>query len=113
MNAKQIILAIVLCDFALFTVYVMYQYGGPIGFAELMVANGVALQVSLDLGIALTLFAIWMYRDARDRGLAFAPYVILLCTVGSIGALIYLIRRESVAQPARETLQTTPHPATA
>ena len=103
MNKKQIVLAIVLADFVLFTGYALYEYG-VIGFAEMMVANAVTLQVTIDLVIALGLFAIWMFQDARDRGL-FAPgYLALIAFTGSIGALIYLIRRESVTVP-----HSTPH----
>jgi hypothetical protein len=50
-----------------------------------------------------------MWNDARDRGVSPIPYVLLTLTAGSVGPLLYLIRRDSttgferatVAAPAR------------
>ena len=44
--------------------------------------------------IALSLFAIWMFQDARTRGVSAVPYLLLMLCLGSIGALVYLVRRE-------------------
>lgn len=92
MNGKQIGLEVVLVGFVAFTVYVVYQHG-YIGIFEQGLANAAAIQIFLDLTIALGLVLLWMWQDARNQGISPLPYVILTLTLGSIGPLLYLIRR--------------------
>jgi hypothetical protein len=99
MNGKQIGLSLVLADFAALTGYAVYHYG-VVGVFELLTANAVTVCALADLAIALTLIAFWMIRDARARGVSFVPYVILTATLGSVGPLLYLIRREAHAPEA-------------
>lgn len=99
MNARQIGLFIVLADFVAFSGYVLYHYG-YIGVYEQALVNAATLQVLFDLVIALVLFTIWMVRDARERGISVWPFVLTVVTLGSIGALAYLIRREAASATA-------------
>jgi len=81
--------------FAVFSIYsalIVLDYGYT-GFIDLALTGGWAMQVFIDLCIALTLFSIWMFGDAKERGLPFSPYMITLLTLGSIGALAYLVHR--------------------
>ena len=99
MNAKQLGLSVVLIGFAALNAYVVYEYG-YVGFFQLVLANAATVAALVDLTIALSLVTLWMWQDSRERGLGFVPYAILTFTLGSIGPLCYLIRRESTA-PAR------------
>ena len=99
MNLKQIGLLFVLADFTAFTAYVVYHYG-YIGLFEAAMANAATLQVLFDLVLALTFFLVWMRNDARERGINMLPYAVMTLTLGSIGALVYLIRRESAPSTA-------------
>ena len=92
MKAAQIGLEIVLIAFAIFSGYVVYQYG-YIGLFEQGLANAATIQIFLDLTIALSLVLLWMWQDARAQGIFPLPYVMLTLTLGSIGPLLYLIRR--------------------
>ena len=92
MNAKQLGLEAVLIGFVAFTGYVVYQHG-YIGIFEQSTANAATIQVFLDLVIALSLVLVWMWQDARKQEISPLPYVILTLTLGSIGPLLYLIRR--------------------
>jgi hypothetical protein len=60
------------------------------------------IQVLVDLTIALTLVLIWIVRDARERGVSWVPYAVITVFLGSVGPLVYLLRREgrSVATPS-------------
>lgn len=104
MSAKRFLLIDVLACFAAFTGWVIFEHG-LVGLFESTLASPANLQVALDLVIALGLFVVWMFRDARERGLSPYLYAILIFATGSIGALVYLIRREyatgSVSAPAR------------
>ena len=94
MNAKQIGLGVLLADFVGFTAYAIYSHGGLLGFLQAATANAAAIQVLIDLCIALGMVLVWMWDDARKRGES-APVLYTLMTVGlgSISPLLYLIRR--------------------
>ncbi len=98
MNAKQIGLSVLLVDFLALVAYAVYQYG-YIGVFELMLANVATMAAFADLVIALSLIIAWMVRDARARGVSAAPYVLLTLALGSVGPLVYLIRRSASEQP--------------
>jgi hypothetical protein len=40
------------------------------------------------------LIAVWVYRDARDRGMDAAIWLLIVLLLGIIGLIIYLIVRE-------------------
>lgn len=48
-------------------------------------------QIFLDLVIALGLFLVWMWRDAKATGRNPWPWLLLTLAIGSFGALGYLI----------------------
>lgn len=98
MNTKQIGLTILLADFVALTAYAIYQYG-YVGFFTIATGNAVGIQLLTDLVIALSLFVTWMIPDARQRGITPFPYLVLILTLGSIGALAYMIRRQAQAEP--------------
>jgi len=99
MNAKQIGIGFVLADFLALTVYAVYHYG-YLAFFDLHALNAIQLQIFVDLTIALSFVMVWMWRDAKARGISPIPYVVMTLFLGSIGPLIYLIRREATAASA-------------
>jgi hypothetical protein len=94
MSWKQIGLSLVLADFLGLSAYAVYQHG-YIGFFEAVTANAATMTAFADLVIALGMVVVWMWQDARDRGVSPLPYVVLTATLGSVGPLLYLIRREA------------------
>ena len=104
MSKKRWLLGFVLADFAVLNAYVVYQYGYG-GFVELATANLATVAVLVDLTIALTLVSVWMWNDAKARGISALPYLVVTLFLGSIGPLLYLLRtsgREAaIAAPAR------------
>ena len=104
MSKKQWLLGIVFADFALLNAYVVYQFGYG-GFVELATANMATIAVLVDLTIALSLVSVWMWNDAKARGISALPYLVVTLFLGSIGPLLYLLRtsgREAaVVAPAR------------
>src|SRR5262245_56132014 len=105
MNWKLIGLGVVLAGFAVLTGYALWQFG-YVGLFEQGLANAATIQLSTDLTIALSLVAIWMVRDARERGVGVLPYLVITLFAGSFGPLLYLFRRE-------RALAQTPHAVTA
>ncbi len=96
MRWKQIVLGLVLFDFAALTAYVIAQHG-YLGFFELATANSATVLMGVDLLIALGLVALWMWRDARERGTSAIPYLLVTALFGSAGPLLYMIVRERSA----------------
>ncbi len=94
MNRKQIVLWVVLLDFVALTAYAVYQQG-YMAFYDNIFGSPIGVQLGVDLVLALGLALTWMWNDARERGAAFWPYLLVTCVLGTIGPLVYLIRRES------------------
>lgn len=95
MKATQVCLEIVLLGFAGLTGYAVYEYG-YVGFFATLLSNVVGLTVAVDLIIALSLVLVWMVRDARAQGMSVLPYALLTFGFGSVGPLLYLLRRRGV-----------------
>ena len=92
MNIRLFSVIAVFVVFSIYSAVIVLDHGYT-GFIELALTGGWAMQVFIDLCIALTLFAIWMFGDAKERSLPFWPYFITILTLGSIGALAYLVHR--------------------
>lgn len=114
MTRKEIVLWLVLADFVGLTAYVVSQ-AGLTAFVpaaiEIARQSPWGLQLLVDFGIAIALILAWMITDARARGVAAWPYVLLTLCLGTIGPLAYLIRRERQSAPARTSTSSAPQPA--
>ena len=94
MDWKRVALLFVLADFSALMAYAVAEHGF-VGVFALALANSATIALAADLAIALTLVAAWMWADARRRGVTPLPYVLLTMTLGSVGPLLYLVRRPS------------------
>ncbi len=92
MRIQQIGLEVVLIGFSALTAYTIYQYGYS-GFFQLIAANAATITEGVDLTIALGLILLWIGQDAQKRGISLLPYALLTLALGSVGPLLYLIRR--------------------
>jgi hypothetical protein len=110
MNRKQLALSAALTVLLAMDAYSVYLYG-YIGFFQMVLANFAGVTAFVDLLIALVLIILWMGEDARQRNVSAIPYVVLTIALGSIGPLLYLIRRfsdrtERAASVAPQQLRT-------
>lgn len=96
MKSQLAFLTVVLAAFTIYTLGVVLEHGYT-GFLTLAWNDAWGGQMFVDLVIALTLFLVWMLRDAREQELPAWPYVVLIFTTGSIGALGYLVHRSARA----------------
>ncbi len=87
-------LALVL--FGLWTAQIVLHHGYT-GFITLSMREDWAAQMLVDLAIALAIALGWLVGDARRRGVAAWPFVVITLFTGSIGPLLYLSLR--VAPP--------------
>ena len=94
----RVALSIVLAGFLALTGFVVVSYG-YVGFFELAMANWATRLMFVDLTIALSLFIVWMYFDARERGTSWIPYALITAGFGAAGPLLYLIVRKAQPQP--------------
>jgi hypothetical protein len=99
MNKKQLLIGLVLADFAALNAWVVMQYGYVGAFREIL-STWPGILVFADLTIALALVFVWMWNDARQRGIAVVPYMVIGLALGSVGPLLYLLRTASSTAPA-------------
>jgi hypothetical protein len=92
LRGKAAIAALVLVPFTAFSLWVVATHGYT-GFLSLAGREPWALQMLLDLVIACSFGVGWVVGDARKRGIAAWPYVVMTIVVGSIGILAYVVRR--------------------
>lgn len=90
---RHVVIALVTLDFTAFTLWALAE-GGVTGWIAPFLDTPMFMQTGIDLAIALTLFVTWMWRDARSRGLNPWAWALLTCCTGSIGALVYVVRRD-------------------
>jgi hypothetical protein len=89
---KKVIPFLVLIPFFAYSFVVAYGHGA-LGFITLAMKEPWGMQMLLDLSISLFLVGGWLRRDARAHGINPIPYIVMLVLLGSIGALVYLVRR--------------------
>jgi hypothetical protein len=92
MNRKQLALSAALIVLLAMDAYSVYLYG-YIGFFRMVLANFAGVTAFVDLLIALVLIIAWMGDDIRERNVSALPYIVLTVALGSVGPLLYLIRR--------------------
>lgn len=92
---------VALVPFTVFSLWVVATRGYT-GFLVLAGRDAWALQMLIDLALALVIGVRWMRADARRRGIASWPYVLATVLVGSIGLLAYYLR-SCFATPRRGT----------
>lgn len=87
------LLVITLILFGALTAMALWDHGYW-GIIEPLLQTFGAGQVFADLAIALSLFLIWLWQDAKQLGRNPWPWIIATMATGSIAPLIYLITRE-------------------
>ncbi len=99
MKDNKVLIGVVLIGFAGLNIFAAVT-SGIAGLQE-VIATGNAWNLVLfeDLCIALGMVSIWLYRDAKSRGVSPFPYLITTFTIGSIGPLFYLLRRQQDPSP--------------
>ena len=103
MRERTLVLSVVLAAFTAFSAYVVWEHG-VIGLMERCFDNSATTLAFVDMTIALTLVMVWMWGDAKDRGVSPVPYVVLTLMLGSVGPLLYLIRRDLGAPAPRAAI---------
>jgi Terpene cyclase DEP1 len=107
---QRTVLTLTLIAFGALSAIALWQHGWW-GIIEPHFQTFGAAQVFADLVIALSLFLVWMWRDARANGRNPWPWLLLTLVSGSIGALLYLLLRhprDTSALPATRALRPEP-----
>ncbi len=96
MNLKKVALFFVFADFTAYSIWVAANGGGLGEIVGLFSINPWVGQVALDLVIALSFVAVWIYRDAKAHGRNPLPWLLAIPCTGSIAVLAYFAFRPSV-----------------
>jgi hypothetical protein len=97
--------AILLLDFTALNIYAFARTGLAGLWSTLAELSPWGMVLTADLLIALAIGIGWMWRDARTRGISALPYALITAGTGSIGLLLYLLRRSrrAVDSPTSST----------
>lgn len=93
MNFKQIILALFTLEFVAITLYALAHGGSVANVWDWVCANPWGFQVALDLMVAVIFGMVWIWRDAKVKGINPYPHLALCLCLGSLGLLTYTLRR--------------------
>jgi hypothetical protein len=96
---QRTLLSLVLLAFGALSAVALWQHGFW-GILEPHFKTFGGAQVLADLVIALTLFMVWMWKDAQDTGRNPWPWIVLTLAAGSFGPLLYLLTRPAPARTA-------------
>jgi hypothetical protein len=99
LNPRFLLPLLALLGFGGFSTWVVVTHG-YLGFLELAGREPWGLQVLLDVGLACIIASIGLVRDARERRLPIAPYLVATFFLGSLGLLGYLVHRAVAGQLA-------------
>ncbi len=107
----RIIAILILVPFSILTIAAVAADGAD-GFAAAITLNLTALQIWLDLVIAMVFWCFWVMRDAREAGRNGIPWVISGLIVGAFAPLLYMLVYQrwpasSPAQPVGESSAST------
>ena len=106
-RVAKIVTAFVFVDFLALNVYLIATFGYLGAYAEILkvaTENLGATLIAVDLCIALGMAMVWMWNDAKARGVAVVPYLVAGLFLGSVGPLAYLLR--ALGHPASERAST-------
>ena len=96
MSRTRLLAGLTFLAFAAWTLWLCRGYN-YITFFQPVLASGPGIQVLTDLTIAQSLILIWMYKDAKDAGRIYWPYLLITAVFGSFGPLLYLIMKKEKA----------------
>ena len=100
MNIKKIAFALVFADFAALTAYAVITE--PLSAMwEAVSTNWWSAQIAIDLCLAVGFASVWLWRDAKARGINPLPWLLAVPLTGSLALLAYALRRPS--EPVRPT----------
>ncbi len=95
MNWKSALLSLLALDFMGVTVWAVWSHGGLIETFAALLETPAGVLAMTDLGIVFAAVLVWMFHDARERGLAPWGWMAGVLTTGSAGLLAYLARRQA------------------
>jgi len=93
MSGRLVVLVAVTVGFGVLTALALMDVG-YLGILKPHFLSWGGAQVFIDLVIVAVLACIWMLKDARERGLAAWPFIVITLVGGSFGPLLYLLVRE-------------------
>ncbi|MDP3857898.1 MAG: DUF2834 domain-containing protein [Stagnimonas sp.] len=98
MSLPRSLVLLLLLPFTAYSVWVLET----VGYIGLLKAHmhPAGIQVFTDLVLMGLLVMVWMWRDARASGRTVWPYLLATLTLGSIGALSYLLLAPQSAKVA-------------
>ncbi len=95
MSFAKIGLALVLVDFVGLTLWAAVTGGGLGSLVALHMESPWAIQILVDLVLALSMVSFFVWKDARAHGRNPVPWLVATLFTGSIAPLVYFLVRPS------------------
>ncbi len=96
---QRTLLIVILVAFSALTAVAVMEHGVQ-GIFAVAFGSTAGMQLFADLVIALVLFLVWMWGDAKATGRNPWPWLVITLSIGSFGPLLYLVTRKTGDQPA-------------
>jgi cytochrome bd-type quinol oxidase subunit 2 len=90
MSIRRILLGLAFFAFVAEAAAVTWMVGIG-GTIDAMFANPVTRFMTAELTLCLVMLCVWMWRDARQRGINAVPYVVATALLGGGGPLLYFV----------------------
>lgn len=97
---QRAVLIATLIAFGVLTGAAVWQHG-YLGVFASPLQSLASMQIFVDLVIALSLFLVWLWRDARATGRNPWPWLVVTLAAGSFGPLLYLLARKDGGDDAK------------
>lgn len=88
--SRRALALLLLIPFTALSLYALMQ-AGYAGIWLYQFQSAAGWQVIADLVVACVLIMVWLVPDAKRKGVAVWPFLLLTATLGSFGALFYLV----------------------
>lgn len=88
MSIKRLFIGFLFLDFAAFTGWILFTQDN-LALLESTLANPWGLQIFADLCIMAMFGSMWLYRDAKKKGINPWPWIAAILPTGSLAVLAY------------------------
>ena len=90
---QKTIIGLTILLFSILSTLAVWHHG-YLGIFESAINSFASVQIFCDLAISLSLFIVWMWKDARETGRQPWFWLVVTLTSGSFGPLIYLFTKK-------------------
>ena len=101
MSIRRILLGVAFVAFVFEATAITYMTGIG-GAIDAVFASPVTTFMMVELTLCLVMLCVWMWRDAKQRGINAVPYLVATALLGGAGPLLYFVVHPHEREERRE-----------